>query len=58
MKTRREIDHQQLSTEVQVLLAPRFVPSPVDIKQRIESLIEREFLERCAEDHRRYRYIA
>ncbi len=39
-------------------LAPRFVPSPTLIKKRIESLIEREFLERDENDRKLYRYLA
>ncbi len=39
-------------------LAPRFVPSPTLIKKRIESLIEREFLERDESDRKLYRYLA
>ena len=32
------------------LLRPRFLPSPVVIKKRIEGLIEREYLARATED--------
>lgn len=58
MKSRQEMDHTQLIAEVSALLASRFLPSPVDIKKRIESLIERDFLARADEDHRRIRYVA
>eukprot|EP00741_Cyanophora_paradoxa_P016671 tig00020934_g16100.t1 len=36
----------------------RFLPNPTIIKKRIESLIEREFLERAGEGGRTYRYLA
>jgi hypothetical protein len=36
-------------------LSPRFVPNPAVIKKRIESLIEREFLERDPNDRKVYR---
>jgi cullin 3 len=39
-------------------LSPRFIPNPTLIKKRIESLIEREFLERDANDRKLYRYLA
>ena len=39
-------------------LSSRFLPNPTVIKKRIESLIEREFLERDANDRKLYRYLA
>lgn len=58
MKARRALDHNAVVAEVTRQLAPRFVPSPAVIKKRIESLIEREFLERDAGDRKVYRYLA
>eukprot|EP00184_Porphyridium_aerugineum_P006505 CAMPEP_0184695378 /NCGR_PEP_ID=MMETSP0313-20130426/3022_1 /TAXON_ID=2792 /ORGANISM="Porphyridium aerugineum, Strain SAG 1380-2" /LENGTH=823 /DNA_ID=CAMNT_0027153815 /DNA_START=274 /DNA_END=2745 /DNA_ORIENTATION=- len=58
MKSRRILDHHALIVEVTELLSGRFQPSPVDIKKRIESLIEREFLVRDEADQRKYRYVA
>jgi len=58
MKTRRKIDHNLLVAEATKILSSKFVPDPVMIKKRIESLIEREYLERDAEDRRIYKYIA
>jgi len=40
------MDHNVLIAEVTSQLTSRFLPSPNVIKKRIESLIEREFLER------------
>jgi cullin 3 len=57
MKSRRVLGHNLLVGEVTKMLNKRFVPEMGMIKQRIESLIEREFLERDAEDRRKYRYI-
>ena len=39
-------------------LASRFQPQPNVVKKRIESLIEREFLERDKNNWRRYTYLA
>ena len=39
-------------------LAARFLPNPVIIKKRIESLIEREYLARSNEDRKIYTYLA
>ena len=58
MKSRKTLDHNSMITEVTRQLAARFVPNPNDIKKRIESLIEREFLERDPNDRKVYRYLA
>ena len=58
MKSRRILDHNSIVTEVTHQLAPRFIPNPAVIKKRIESLLEREFLERDASDRKLYRYLA
>ncbi|XP_062191598.1 cullin-3B-like [Phragmites australis] len=58
MKSRRVLDHNSIMTEVTKQLQPRFLPNPVVIKKRIESLIEREFLERDKMDRKLYRYLA
>ncbi|KAF1963248.1 Cullin-domain-containing protein [Byssothecium circinans] len=59
MKQRKELGHQQLMTETLGQLAAQFKPEVNMIKKRIESLIEREYLERiegAAVDS--YRYLA
>ena len=58
MKARKVLDHNSIITEVTRQLSSRFLPNPAVIKKRIESLIEREFLERDAEDRKLYRYMA
>ncbi|KAG6494940.1 cullin-3B-like [Zingiber officinale] len=58
MKSRRVLDHNTIVTEVTSQLQSRFLPNPVVIKKRIESLIEREFLERDKADRKLYRYLA
>jgi cullin 3 len=58
MKARRVLDHNNIVAEVTKQLQTRFLPNPVVIKKRIESLIEREFLERDKVDRKLYRYLA
>eukprot|EP00891_Asterochloris_glomerata_P001669 jgi/Astpho2/1669/e_gw1.00032.27.1_t len=58
MKSRRVLDHNSIVAEVTRQLMPRFAPNPTVIKKRIESLIEREFLERDSSDRKLYRYLA
>merc|ERR1712151_767490 len=57
MKMRKQLNHQQLVTEVLTQLA-FFKPNPKLIKQRIEHLIEREYLERDPNQASTYRYLA
>ena len=58
MKTRRRLDHNSLITETTKILSQKFNPDPTMIKKRIESLIEREYMERDTDDRRYYKYIA
>lgn len=50
MKTRKTLDNNNLVAEVTKQLSSRFRPTPQLIKKRIESLIEREYLERTEGD--------
>jgi|Transcript_52290 cullin 3 len=58
MKSRRAMEHRQLVADVIDLLKGRFQPSPDDIKKRIESLIEREYMERSQQSRSKYNYLA
>uniref|UniRef100_A0A6B2KYR3 Cullin family profile domain-containing protein n=1 Tax=Arcella intermedia TaxID=1963864 RepID=A0A6B2KYR3_9EUKA len=58
MKARKTMQHANLVAEVTKQLSTRFRPSPVIIKKRIESLIEREYLERSGTDRKVYNYLA
>ena len=58
MKSRRALDHNNLITEVTQQLRHRFLPNPSVIKKRVESLIEREFIERDQSNRKLYRYLA
>jgi cullin 4 len=56
MKARKTILHQTLIP--QVLEQVKVPAQPADVKKRIESLIEREYMERDAKDRNRYNYLA
>ncbi|XP_068140665.1 cullin-3-A isoform X1 [Drosophila tropicalis] len=58
MKARKRMAHNLLVSDVTSQLKSRFLPSPVFIKKRIEGLIEREYLQRSAEDRKVYNYLA
>lgn len=52
------MEHILLITEVTKQLSSRFKPDPASIKQRIDDLLEREYLERDPEKRSVYRYLA
>jgi cullin 3 len=58
MKSRKNMDHANLISEVTKQLSSRFMPVPLIVKKRIESLIEREYLERSKTDRKTYHYLA
>jgi len=58
MKARKMLHHNELIAEVSKQLQNRFVPRPQFVKKRVESLIERDYLERSEEDRRVYVYLA
>ena len=57
MKSRKKLEHNQLVQEVMQSLRV-FKPNPVQIKTKIEHLIEKDYLERDPEDKNVYRYLA
>jgi len=56
MKSRKTLGHQLLLSELFKQL--RFQAKPADLKKRIESLIDREYLERDENDSTLYNYLA
>jgi cullin 3 len=58
-RQRKTLSHQILVNDVIQQLTSRFMPDVTMIKKRIESLIEREYLERMDEtEMASYRYLA
>eukprot|EP01031_Cornospumella_fuschlensis_P028709 gene28709-34657_t len=57
MKARKQLSHAQLIGDVLGQMA-FFKPDPRDVKKHIESLIDREFLERDKESPSIYKYLA
>lgn len=58
MKNRKVLEHNKLMMEVTNMLSSRFEPNPQEIKKRIESLVEREYLERQEDKRQIYQYVA
>jgi len=58
MKARQRLEHNNLVAEVVKQLSTRFPADPSFIKKRIESLIEREYLQRDENDRKVYQYLA
>ena len=56
MKARKRLNHNLLMTELYTQL--KFNARPTDLKMRIESLLEREYLERDRDDPTYYNYKA
>ena len=56
MKARKRLSHNELISELMVQL--KFPARTADLKKRIESLIEREYLERDNDDSTVYNYLA
>ena len=56
MKSRKIISHVLLVAEILDHLS-FFIPDPKQIKQRIEMLIEKEYLKRDAKDVKTYHYM-
>ena len=57
MKSRGVITHALLVGEVIKQVSAFFVPTPQEIKTRIESLIERDYMERSEDHQDKYEYV-
>jgi cullin 1 len=58
MKSRKQLQHQQLVLEVVQQLNRMFQPDFKLVKKRIEDLIQRDYLERDPDNPNMFRYLA
>jgi len=58
MKARNRLDWNQLQVEVIKILSSRFQPDAKMLKKRLESLIDRKFMERDENDPKIILYIS
>ncbi|KAK0527203.1 ubiquitin ligase (cullin) of SCF [Tilletia horrida] len=58
MKARKTLKHAQLIQEVITLMATRFQPKVPEIKKAIDSLIDKDYLERVEDSRDTYAYVA
>jgi cullin 4 len=58
MKGRKEMSYQQLSMASVEAVKSHFNPDRDLIKRTIDSLVEREYMERCEDDRNRFKYVA
>jgi cullin 4 len=58
MKSKKELSYEQLKTAIIEAVKSHFVPEVPIIKQRIQSLVEQEYLKRDEDDMNMYVYVA
>jgi cullin-4 len=58
MKARKRMTLQLLVDAIVTDVSKRFPPDVKEIKKRVESLIEREYLQRDEEDRNKLKYLA
>jgi cullin 4 len=58
MKSKKELPYEQLKTALIEAVKSHFVPEVPIIKQRIQSLVEQEYLKRDEDDMNVYVYVA
>ncbi|CAN3376235.1 hypothetical protein DIURU_003749 [Diutina rugosa] len=58
LKSRRQVDHNELLQELVKMLSSRFRPSVLVMKQQIDDLIDREYLKRDEDNRNLYHYVA
>ncbi|KAK9475523.1 Cullin [Dipodascopsis tothii] len=57
MKARKVMEHNLLVAEVTAQLTSRFQPNASLIKKRIDAMLEREYIERSADNRQEYHYL-
>jgi cullin 4 len=58
MKARKELTYEQIKTETIEAVRRHFIPDVTSIKQRIDGLVEQEYLRRDEADRNLFYYVA
>ena len=58
MKTRKQLTYEQIKFETVETVRRHFIPEVTSIKQRIDSLVEQEYLRRDDENRNLFFYVA
>lgn len=58
MKARKQLTYEQIKTETIEAVRRHFVPDVLSIKQRIDGLVEQEYLRRDDDDRNKFFYVA
>lgn len=58
MKARKTVAHKELVNATIDAVKNHFVPDVVDVKKRIDGLVDEEYMRRDEEDHKLFHYIA
>jgi cullin 4 len=58
MKARKKVKHEALVTATIDAVKNHFHPDVIDVKKRIEGLVEEEYMSRDEEDRNLFHYIA
>lgn len=58
MKAKKELSYEQLKVAAIDAVKNHFVPTVELIKKTIDSLVEKEYLERSLEDKNMFQYVA
>jgi cullin-4 len=58
MKARKQLTYEQIKTETIESVRRHFIPDVLNIKQRIDGLVEQEYLRRDDDDRNMFFYVA
>ena len=58
MKARKQLTYEQIKTETIEAVRRHFVPDVLSIKQRVDGLVEQEYLRRDDNDRNMFFYVA
>jgi cullin 4 len=58
MKARKKLTYEEIKTQTIEAVRKHFAPEVSSIKQRVDSLVEMEYLRRDEEDRNLFHYVA